>query len=261
MKILMIKSMWPEKQGFLLNRDNIGDNYIFVHFLSPVVVHLEHGDEKVRPGGCIFFEIYGSQRFESPDTQLIHDWFHSDADLRPLLEKYGVECNKIYYPSQSSEITKIIMNIEFEYLQKKKFYKEIAEAETEKLLALMSRSEIQNTEGEIVDLKRKEEFMNIRSEIHLRFNEDWTVEKMAELARMSPSRFFYIYRKIFGISPQKDLSATRIQRAQILLVQNDYSVEKTAELCGYGDHYNFIRRFKEFTGVTPGRYRRNNAKN
>lgn len=248
------------EKGFALNRDNIGNNYIFVHFLSPVVVHFDCGDEYVRPGGCIFFEIYGSQHFEAPDTQLIHDWFHADGELKPLLEKYGVECNKIYYPSQSSEITKIIMNIEFEYLQKKKFYEEIAKAETGKLIALMSRSETQNTEGEIVDLKRKEEFMKIRSEIHLRFNEAWTVEKMAELARMSPSRFFRIYRKIFGISPQKDLSATRIQRAQILLLQNDYSVEKTAELCGYGDQYNFIRRFKEFTGVTPGRYRRNNAK-
>ena len=36
MKFFLIETLWHEKKGFVLHRDSIGEQYIFIHFLTPV---------------------------------------------------------------------------------------------------------------------------------------------------------------------------------------------------------------------------------
>ncbi len=255
MEFLKVKSMYPEKKGFFLDR-NIGDNYIFIQFLTPVIAKFDYETVSVKAGGCVFYEINGFQRFYSPDCDLLHNWFHADESCGELMKKYGLECNRVYYPFESEEITKIIIEIELEQLKHDKFYKDVLNADAEKLFAKISRSASCKETKDTIDAHRKDEFIAIRSEIHMNYNRDWTVKKMAELANISPSRFFCLYKKIFGVSPLKDLCITRLQRAEISLVQNDYSVERTAELMGYKNQYHFIRQFKKKTGTTPGKYKK-----
>ena len=77
---------------------------------------------------------------------------------------------------------------------------------------------------------------------------------MAELVNLSPSRFYSLYKAMFGISPQQDLIRKRIQTAQILLDKQEFTVCEVAKLTGYGNQYHFIRQFREMTGMTPGSF-------
>lgn len=48
--------------------------------------------------------------------------------------------------------------------------------------------------------------------------------------------------------------ALRLKLAQKLLAQKEYSIEAIAYLLGYSEASAFVRAFKQWTGVSPGRY-------
>ncbi len=258
MNFLIVKTLWREKKGFELDRKTIGDMYIFIKYHTPVTAIL-HGEKvNIKQGGCVFFAPNKPQHFYSKETSLIHDWFHAETEwCRRLLDKYSLETEVVYYPQNTTEITDMIKSIELEYIKKEPYYEEVSSALAQKLFASLSRSK--NTDGQYTySNKEKECFENAREEIHLRFKENWNVSKMAQLVSLSESRFFYIYKKIFGISPIKDLLNTKIARAQMLLISTDLSVEEISTLSGFNNHFHFIRTFKKFAEITPGRFREKN---
>lgn len=108
----------------------------------------------------------------------------------------------------------------------------------------------------MVDTEQRNDFIRARNEIHRNFSYDWTVKKMSELVNLSESRFYSLYKKVFGITPQHDLFMLRIQRAQNCLINTTYSVETIAAIVGYKNQYHFIRQFKQYTGFPPGQYRK-----
>ncbi len=256
MEFYAIKSDWQEKQGFELNRSDIGDNCIFVHFRTPVTVYFGEEAVRVSPGGCILFESFLPQHFASPECVLLHDWFHADTkSCRALAKQYGIECNKVYYPADGNAVTGIIADIELEYLRCEMFYKEVSDNLAKKLFVLLARAD-KSSVSDLSAMRYKEQFLGIRAAVHANYTADCRVEDMARLANMSMSRFFTIYKQIFGISPQKDLNNSRLQRAKIMLSNSSYSVEKISELVGFNNQYHFIRRFKKSTGMSPGQYRK-----
>ena len=81
----------------------------------------------------------------------------------------------------------------------------------------------------------------------------WTNEMMAKRVNISVSRLYPLYRRMFSISPGRDLILMRIEKAKNMLSQG-VSVAQVSELLGYGSTFHFIRQFKQETGVTPGRW-------
>ena len=250
----MVKSMWHEDKGVELYRKSIGDMYIFIHFITPVVLYIAGKAIAVQSGGCIFFEANSEQHFASPDCELIHDWFHADISCGALMEKYGLMPNTVYYPGDTKEITDIINEIEIESIKKNYYYQELLDSLAHKLFVRLARAGTYTKENADETEERKKLFLQIRSTIHAEYNREWSVTEMAKIANLSESRFYSLYKKIFGISPIKDLCITRIHRAQVYLLRGNVSVESVAELCGYNNVYHFIRQFKEFSGITPGKF-------
>ena len=112
MKFFLVETLWPEKKGFVLHRNSIGEQYIFIHFLTPVTAVLRGEKTEIKSGGCVFFGANAMQHFSSSNCELVHDWFHVDIDCGALMEKYGLECEKVYYPDNSDEITKLHLNMQ-----------------------------------------------------------------------------------------------------------------------------------------------------
>ena len=66
------------------------------------------------------------------------------------------------------------------------------------------------------------------------------------------SKFYSDYKKVFGISPIKDIINARTETAKNYLLSGKYSVSEVAEIVGYDNEFHFIRQFRDMTGVTPG---------
>lgn len=254
MHITQIKSQWHETENFELERLDTGDEYIFLHYLTPVTITLNGEEISAPPGSCILYAKNSHQKFISKGCSLVHDWFHLEGNLDDILSKYGFQCNRIYTVSSSREISEIIQAMESEFLVKDIFNRELTELKIEELILKILRSS-GASRAPLISWELRQRFLEARHQISIAYNEDWTVEKMAELVHLSQSRFYKVYHDIFSVSPKKDLQLMRIEHAKTLLLQNRYTVTEVAQLTGYTNLYHFIRQFKEHCGKTPKQWK------
>jgi AraC family transcriptional regulator of arabinose operon len=94
-----------------------------------------------------------------------------------------------------------------------------------------------------------------RRQIHQRLAHAWTVEEMARIASLSPSRFNALFKAQYRETPMRHLILARVHRAKSLLRETTMSQEEIADALGYQDVYYFNRQFARETGIPPGRYR------
>ena len=91
-------------------------------------------------------------------------------------------------------------------------------------------------------------------ETHL--NEELTLEKISEIAGLTPNYFSNIFRKLTGMKLWDYVSEKRVALATKLLSENpNDSVITIALKCGYNNCPNFNRAFKKYTGMTPKKYK------
>ena len=112
-------------------------------------------------------------------------------------------------------------------------------------------------EGDIAeDVKSDvyEAFKRLRISAFANIENDPSVAEMARAVHLSESRFYTLYKQIFGISPKNDLIIARIERAKNLLEQNKFNNAQIAAMTGYTNEYHFIRQFKKIEGITPKEY-------
>lgn len=64
-----------------------------------------------------------------------------------------------------------------------------------------------------------------------------------------------LFHKNFGLTPVEYLNAKKMERAKMLLRNPRLSIAEVAYQSGFRDSGYFIRKFREQTGLTPGRYR------
>ena len=245
-KIKSVRAFWKEPAGFSIT-SNAGDEYVFVHFLTPVIIGGKEYGEKT----FVLYDKNTVRSFSSPNTPLVHDWFHARG-LKALAEKHGIEFNKPYTLPYSSFITEIVSETEFESIRKRPCYENVISSYIELMFAKISRA--RNETSDNLENTYYKAFVNLRNEIMLTYNEDWTAEKMASRVNLSSSKFYEIYKDIFGVTPQKDLQDARIEHAKNLLIQGGSSISEVAGAVGYTNVYHFIRQFKKICNVTPGTY-------
>jgi AraC family transcriptional regulator of arabinose operon len=87
----------------------------------------------------------------------------------------------------------------------------------------------------------------------------WTVPGLAAQAGLSVSQTARRIRDLTGLSPRAFVIRARIERARRLMEESAMSLEQIAATLGYTDVYFFHRQFKAVAGVTPGRWRREQA--
>lgn len=251
------KALWPERKGFHLRRQTTGEDYIFIHLLSPVKIKIKDEWVSVRQGGCILFNKHDYQEFTTDDCPLLHDYFHLRGNIDDLTSHFGITYNTIYYPPNSEKITAIVQQIEQELMTNNPFCQELCQSKLQELLVILARSIDMGSSTGIIDSQTYNRFIQLRQEIHTRFDSNLSVNDMAEMVNLSPSRFHSLYKSIFGISPKKDYLNIRIEHAKNILQQRRYSVAQVAAMTGYNNQYHFIRQFKDVVGVTPGKYLKN----
>ena len=85
---------------------------------------------------------------------------------------------------------------------------------------------------------------------------DITVRELAEnILFMNQNYVSHLFAERKGISFSAFLRQVRVEHAKEFLKNADYSVTDVAMRVGYNDTSQFIRIFKQETGMTPKKYR------
>jgi transcriptional regulator GlxA family with amidase domain len=85
--------------------------------------------------------------------------------------------------------------------------------------------------------------------------EDWTVERLAAEAVMSPRSFARRFPALFGTTPAKYVERIRLEAARAALERGGQPVARIAAACGFGSAETLRRSFQRAFRVAPADYR------
>jgi len=251
-EITGVRHMYPEPAGFFMDRKNGHPKYTFLHFHNSVWIR--RGEEEIltQPHAVILYEPQEKQYFRS-DEPLLHDWFHFSGDFSALpLEKFCA--GEIVYPAAHQQITRWVAELETEFFAGKSTSPILSDCKVKELFIGLDR-DLTESGALSVGSATLEKFRFLRGEMFSTLQEHHSIEALADRVGLSPSRFFALYKKIYGTSPVADLIACRVRSAKNKLAYTDASVDGIAASLGYDNTTHFIRQFKSRVGVTPGEYR------
>jgi transcriptional regulator GlxA family with amidase domain len=86
-------------------------------------------------------------------------------------------------------------------------------------------------------------------------HEEWPVERLAQVSRVSEAHFARSFKEAFGLPPHRYLLTRRIERAKTLLRDTDLSITDIAFQTGWKSLGTFGRIFRDITGESPGELR------
>lgn len=91
--------------------------------------------------------------------------------------------------------------------------------------------------------------------IYIHIKERITVEDLAEYSGLSASYLSRLFKKETGVSVSDYVREKKIEKAQHLLKFCDFSLVEIANYLSFSSQSHFIQMFKDFTGMTPKKYR------
>ena len=101
---------------------------------------------------------------------------------------------------------------------------------------------------------RDEKIRRVLDAIHSSISRDWSLQSMADVARMSRTRFAERFREVVGVPPASYLSMWRMQLACRKLAQEKESVKEIAFDLGFGSVSAFSTAFRRLQGVSPSEW-------
>lgn len=86
-------------------------------------------------------------------------------------------------------------------------------------------------------------------------NDDYSLEKVAQIANLSPYHFLRVFKAQIGRTPYDFLLDIKIKKACALLNGHKFSITDICYLCGFNSLNHFGSVFKRRVGVSPSCYR------
>lgn len=260
-KLNYIGYNYSESKRLIINRPNGSGDYLFLFFTTPVNILLQGQMILTKPNAIIIFSPEFPQYYCNTTDGFVNDWFHIISDslvnTAPLL---GLPFNQVFYIEQDQFIRESVHNLELEYKMKELAYEEIIDAQLTAFFITLARAyHLQHNYRINPYLANiKEEFRSLRSQVLTNYQQPWTLEEMAKIAKMSRSRFCVLYREFFGISPKEDLLMERFHMAKHLLLTTQLNIQEISVKIGYTNYYHFNKQFKKTFSLPPGRFRQEN---
>lgn len=120
----------------------------------------------------------------------------------------------------------------------------------------------QNSILEMIDsMKEKSqddssEIQKIKNLVEKEYMQDITLSYVAEKVHLAPAYVSYIFKKETGQTLIKYITEIRMEKARILLEEDQLKIGQIAKACGYENQSYFNRAFKNYFGVTPKQFGR-----
>lgn len=271
---------YKEEKTFIIDRPNGTDNYLFLHFLTEVILTIHGTTYVTKPGALVIFEPGCPQNYHHPENGFTNDWMHmidGDATFKHLKRFFAdlqLPLNRPFYlspehfsdsaSSSSLRLRARIQEIEQEAMMRGLAYQEHLHALITSFFIRLARvyrqgalsvSEANSGVGMHRLHPYEASFRQLRANVLTHYDAPWTLEAMAAEVGLSRSRFCTLYKEFFHMSPKEDLMHERFIMAKHLLVSTQLPIAQVASRVGYDNLYHFSKQFKLMMGRSPGRFR------
>ena len=252
-ELSQLRHAYPERTLYI-DRQHGHPEYTFLHFFTSMKLTYNGKNIITEPHSVIIFRPGTPQHFES-NTPMIHDWIHFHGDMEPILQNISLELDTLYYPSQTEFITDLTRELEIEFYNARANRDALIQLKFQELFIKLDRA-VSGESEPVFDTEITEKFRRLRGKMFISLQEKWPVERMATEVGFSKSRFYNIYKSIYGMTPTADLIEARVNSARNMLLSTSKKIEDISYLLGYENTTHFIRQFKKWTGYSPAAYRK-----
>lgn len=160
-------------------------------------------------------------------------WLPSSGKLTSRLEQIGMQCRSIFEHFNSGESRGLwLARIEFEHMLHE--------------ISLYAETPFAN--DRMGAIERTKAF------IDQHYADELSLEKLAELAELSPKYFAEQFKKYYAVSPMEYVAGVRLRKAKLLLASGSGPMKEIAHAVGYRDEFYFSRKFKKNFGISPSGY-------
>ena len=137
-------------------------------------------------------------------------------------------------------------------------YEVFIKTEIERLFANFFRykSSLEIQTARQISTNNRELLNNVVSYIEKHFASSITLEEISKHVSMNKSYFCRLIKKLTGRSVTEFLNIYRIKQAEILLKKTSYPISLVSQKVGFTNHSYFNRIFKQCTGITPLKFRK-----
>src|SRR5687768_11515238 len=107
----------------------------------------------------------------------------------------------------------------------------------------------------VLDPELLRRLLRAKDRMDVASHEEWPVERLARVSRVSAAHFARSFKDAFGVPPHRYLLTRRIERATALLRESELSITEIAFQTGWSSLGTFGRTFRDVTGESPGEFR------
>ncbi len=191
--------------------------------------------------------IHGRQLYAESEEEIIVIWFKMKADMEKRVIVNINDKNQVYH-WLSDEIQK---QSEKDRILKKELIHHYLKG-----LLLQARQYLfhsgEHESTDVVDFAVRYIHDNI-------YMPDLNIGSISSLVNLSPEYFSRLFKKKTNVSPGVFITRCKINEAKKLLASGAYMMSEIAYALGYMNQFYFSKQFKQFTGVTPSEYKKQNA--
>lgn len=95
----------------------------------------------------------------------------------------------------------------------------------------------------------------IRDYVHAHSDSDLSLDRLAELAGVSPFHFARMFKQETGMSPHQFVIHSRVQQARAALLDTTDTIADIAFATGFSSQSHMTESFRKIVGTTPARFR------
>lgn len=242
---------------FCIDRDYF-DNQLFVYVLEGKF-HLEQYGKKyiLEKGDTVVLQLRHRQKYYcDPETGASIIWFHfrgKEADrIMEKLYQDGLLPLVSYNPSMEYHVYDCFdiaekRNMDFELAMSAKIYNILLKSAGKCWLKIDEQEDSASFRQKTAQYIEK----NITAQIDL--------ETLAANVNLSKYYFCRQFKQEFGCTAFAYIREKKIRTAKQFLIFTDDSLSQIAEKLGYTDQAHFSKQFKEHTGISPLKFRKNSG--
>lgn len=242
--------------SFLMQRPEGLPNYILLIIKSRCAFHINGQHELVTPGHAIIISPGTPYSYNSTVEDYTDDYVHFSIEDSFLSDQLRPMTNVLFPVRNTEMLTSLIRQILWEYSYAPASYKKENIDALSTVLFHHLMVSYETREKTNTSCAYSKQLQALRLQLQSSPGVRHTIREHAHEMGVCESYFQHLYRDFFGISFQKDLIRLRIEYAKYILTSTDLTLEQVAELCGYANEIHFYRQFKQQSGMTPAKYRK-----